>query len=115
MSIDLKKTLGVQVRLARKRLGLTQEQLAGLIERSVEAVSNIERGQSLPALGTLHKLSTALEVPLRDFLDNIDENKPVSDERFELELELRELGRTLPDDGLKTLLEMGRVILKPRS
>ena len=114
MSIDLKKTLGVQVRLARKGLGLTQEQLAGLIERSVEAVSNIERGQSLPALDTLHKLSTALEVPLRDFLDNIDGNEPVADERLALELELRELGRTLPDDGLRTLLDMGRVISKPR-
>ena len=68
-------------------------------------------GAKVEAIGD--KLSTALEVPLRDFLDNIDENKPVTDERLGRELELRELGRTLPDDGLKTLLEMGCVISKP--
>ena len=43
------------------------------------------------------------------------QRKRFTGERLGLELELRELGRTLPDDGLKTLLEMGRVISKPHS
>ncbi len=48
-------------------------------------------------------------------MDNIDGNEPVTDDRLRLELELRELARIPPGDGLNTLLEMGRVISKPRN
>ena len=47
---DLKERLSTTVQLARKRLGMTQEELAAAIERTPESVSNIERGRQLPSL-----------------------------------------------------------------
>jgi len=63
-----KSSLGLRIRAHRLERRLTQEQLAETIERSVEAVSNLERGRSLPSAATLHRLATALDVPVEDLL-----------------------------------------------
>ena len=59
--------IGARVRSFRKRRGLTQEELAGRIGRSAEALSVLERGRSTPTLPVLERLAKELEVPLRDF------------------------------------------------
>ncbi|MBF0394540.1 MAG: helix-turn-helix transcriptional regulator, partial [Alphaproteobacteria bacterium] len=64
MTTDLKPLLGVRLRAARQARGLTQEQLAERIERTVETVSNIERGRNLPGLDTLEILAAVLDMPL---------------------------------------------------
>ena len=46
MANNLKTYLGAKVREARHAKGLTQEQLAERIEKTVETVSNIERGHT---------------------------------------------------------------------
>ena len=61
--------IGARVRTFRKRRGLTQEELAGRIGRSAEALSVLERGRSTPTLPVLSRLSEELAVPLRDFFD----------------------------------------------
>lgn len=40
-----------------------------MIERTVDAVSALERGRSLPSFDTLERLSRVLDVPVRDFFD----------------------------------------------
>jgi DNA-binding XRE family transcriptional regulator len=49
---DLKEYLSATVQLARKRLGMTQEEQAAGIGRTPDSVSNIERGRQLPSLDT---------------------------------------------------------------
>ena len=70
MNDDLKRLISRRVLAARTHAGLTQEQLAELIERSVEAVSNIERGMSLPTLDTIDRVAKAVSVPLAFFFED---------------------------------------------
>jgi transcriptional regulator with XRE-family HTH domain len=69
MKNDLKKLIGNRVREARKNKGLTQEDLAALIDKTVETISNIERGVKLPGLATLEDIRKALGVKLSDLID----------------------------------------------
>ncbi|MFT6106057.1 MAG: transcriptional regulator with XRE-family HTH domain [Rickettsiales bacterium] len=69
MKDNLKKLIGNRVREARKNKGLTQEDLAALIDKTVETVSNIERGIKLPGLATLEDIRKALGVKLSYLVD----------------------------------------------
>ena len=98
--MDTKTRIGIQIRAIRKAKGYTQNELAGLIERSVEAVSNLERGVSLPGIDTLERLSAALSTPLRDFLDFPSANT-ISAKRLELLARLNATLHSLSDKQLK--------------
>lgn len=67
--MDLKERVGAKIKKLRTAQGLTQEALAELIDRSVDAVSQLERGINLPSLDTLERLSERLGVPVRDLFD----------------------------------------------
>lgn len=64
MKPELNYVLGLRAKRARERAGLTQEKLAELIDRTKEAVSNIERGVNLPTIETLERICGATEVPM---------------------------------------------------
>lgn len=57
-----KLTMGDRIREARKKKGLTQEQLSEHLEVSVEFVSKIERGLSMPSMQVFIKLVETLNV-----------------------------------------------------
>lgn len=101
--MDTKTRLGIQIRQIRKAKRLTQDELAGLIDRSVEAVSNLERGVSLPGIDTLERLSAALSVPMRDFLD-FPEARNISNKRLALLARLNATLHTLTEKQLKLAL-----------
>ncbi|NVJ91096.1 MAG: helix-turn-helix transcriptional regulator [Methylocystaceae bacterium] len=63
---DIQKAFGKRVRKLRKEKGLTQEQLAQSIDRSVDTISNIERGFSATKLSTAGVLAEQLGVELYD-------------------------------------------------
>lgn len=69
MNDNFKKIVGKRVREARKAKGLTQEDLAALIDKTVETVSNIERGVKLPGLATLEDIRKVLDIKLSDLVD----------------------------------------------
>lgn len=73
--MDNKKKLGLKIKELRKRKGLTQEQLAELIDMEQNSISVIESGRKFPTLGTLEKIAQILEVNLSDFFnyDYIDD------------------------------------------
>lgn len=64
----MKKYVGGRIRAARRDAGLTQDQLAGMIDKSVETISNLERGHTAPSLDTLGRLARALNQPTEWFL-----------------------------------------------
>ena len=66
---DLKAAIGSQVKSARSAQNMTQSELAAAIGRSVEAVSNIERAVSLPALDTLESIAAATGKPIVFFFN----------------------------------------------
>lgn len=66
---SLKKKFGKKIQSLRKSLNLTQEELALRSGISVDFLSLIERGINSPSFNTLEKLSTALEVELKELFD----------------------------------------------
>jgi transcriptional regulator with XRE-family HTH domain len=61
--------LGKNLREARERLSLTQEQVAERSGVQAGEVSRIERGKRDPQVSTLEKLAAAVELPPGRLLD----------------------------------------------
>ena len=65
------KDIGVQVQYYRKIKGLTQEELADKINKTVDTISNIEHGIFGVKVETLFDISEALAIELYDLFSNI--------------------------------------------
>lgn len=63
---NLKQQFGKRVQEARKRRGLTQEQLAELVDTTRDTIRNIENGVHGPRFGLLEKIANALDVEPRE-------------------------------------------------
>jgi transcriptional regulator with XRE-family HTH domain len=69
MSTKVEKLIGSQIARIRKEREITQAELAETIDVTVETISRLERGISIPSLKTLENISSALHVPLKDLFD----------------------------------------------
>ena len=73
--VDLETRLNLEVggRLRQRRTGLelTLKQLANRTGLSVSLISQIELGKSAASMSTLHKLATALQVPMTHFFETL--------------------------------------------
>jgi len=73
---ELKRRFGKQVQALREAKGLTQEQLAAQIGRSVDTVSNIERGINATRIEVAYHIALKLDVTLADlFVFNSEAKK----------------------------------------
>jgi transcriptional regulator with XRE-family HTH domain len=61
--------LGKNLRAARDRLGLTQEEVAARSGVQAGEISRIERGKRDPQISTLEKIAAAVETPPGRLLD----------------------------------------------
>ena len=104
MDERFKSYLGEQLRSLRKQAGLTQEELATKVERTGEAISNIELGKSVPTIETLLAISSSLEVPIWDFFPPTAFDDGVSQNRMKLEAETVSVLRGLSDQQLRVAL-----------
>lgn len=59
------------IRIARTRAGLTQKQLAELVERDQSEISRIEAGKTALTVPLLLSMAKALKVPPGKLLDEI--------------------------------------------
>jgi len=66
--IEFKKIVADNISYYRKKMGLTQLQLAEKINYSDKAISKWERAESLPEVYVLNQLATFFGVTLNDFL-----------------------------------------------
>ena len=69
--MELKRRISIKLKTIRKSRDLTQDDLADLVGRSVDAISNIERCKGLPSLATLEAVASKLEIPIGDFFDSV--------------------------------------------
>ncbi len=67
----LNQRVGGRLRERRSALQLTLKQLGNRTGLSVSLISQIELGKSAASMSTLHKLATALRVPMPYFFDTI--------------------------------------------
>ncbi len=57
-----------RIREIRKSMKLTQSQFAEIAGLSEDSVGKIERGDTVPTIDTLHKISTGLKIPVEKLL-----------------------------------------------
>lgn len=104
MDDSLKRRIGRRLRALRESRGLSQEEVAAAIDRSVETVSNVERGRVLAALETLDRLSRSLDVPIAAFFD--EGATPVSSARAATDMRIREVLRGFSDREVEVALRL---------
>lgn len=101
--MDTKIRLGLRLQALRKSKKLTQDELATKLGRSVDAISNIERGKSLPNFETIELLCKVLDVPLKTFFDF--DRAPMSAQKARLLEELQVIAQGLPTSDLEVAIE----------
>lgn len=106
MGSDLRQVIGLRVKRAREASGLTQSQLAECIDRTKEAVSNIERGVSLPGLDTLQAICDVTRIPLSAVVEAMGDGATL-DRRAELSA----LFGRLSDPDQRLLVAIARAML----
>ena len=71
LETKLNQVVGGRLRERRSAAGLTLKQLATRTGLSVSLISQIELGKSAASMSTLHKLATALSVPMTYFFETL--------------------------------------------
>ena len=102
MKPQLNFVIGLRVRHARESAGLTQEKLAELVDRTKEAISNIERGVNYPALETLHRIADAVGVPLSLLLEESSGSNSYNAIKSQIDIKIR----SLTENDLRFLVSM---------
>jgi transcriptional regulator with XRE-family HTH domain len=108
--VDKKKLIGQRVRAARVERGLTQERLAELLDRSVDTVSNLERGVSLPAHATLERLCQALDLRLDELLGPLPPGQVTDEKSAALLYRIYELAKRLDRADLQLAYGILKII-----
>jgi transcriptional regulator with XRE-family HTH domain len=93
------KELGLRLRQARKRAGLSQSELASRIGRSQSFIYLVEDGQQNSHIGNLKQLADALHVQLRDMLPGSPEIGDMEEALSQSEKSLTELSIRLAEAG----------------
>jgi transcriptional regulator with XRE-family HTH domain len=124
-AMAVQQAIGQTLRALRQRQGLTQKELASKIQGEVDYsyIGKIERGEQLPSLKMLERLSIALVVPLSSFFQGLGSdvtsrkggreavNEVLSRQRERL---LLYLVRTVHNDDISLLIEIVRILNKRR-
>jgi len=101
---------GIWLQTVRKNRGLTQADLAAKMDRSVDAISNIERGKSLPSFEMLEALSRALTINPGEMFEFSGRHESSSKAALltKLLLAARELNETDLGVALEQIAALGR-------
>jgi transcriptional regulator with XRE-family HTH domain len=121
----VQQAIGQTLRALRQRKGLTQKELASKLQGEVDYsyIGKIERGEQLPSLKMLERLSNALAVPLSSFFQGLSSDWTARGEGGEADNEalgrqrerlLLYLVRTVHNDDIPLLIQIVRILNKRR-
>jgi len=103
---QIKQQFGLKIQTLRRQRSMTQEQLSAKIDRSIDTISNIERGFSSTRIETAGSLAKALGVTLPELFDF---GPGVADKGRAHRRLLEDLTRILQpydDDTIRTITKM---------
>ena len=103
---NTKVLLGRRIRALRNVKGWTQQELGNRADINYKFLGEIERGQQNPSFDVLTKIAGALGVELPELFRFEQE---VSD-RKKVEVQIRKILETIPDDALRQVLMVIRVL-----
>jgi len=107
----IEKRIGAKITEIRLTRKLTQAQLAEKVNVSVETISRLERGVSIPSLKTLENIAQSLNAPLTTFFEF--DNRLSKNRAFERELsKLTAFLRTLSIKEITLILDILNVVFK---
>jgi transcriptional regulator with XRE-family HTH domain len=92
--------------IARKSLGLTQKKLSDRLGKSVETISNIERGAVWTSLEMLESLARCLGCKIESFFEGYQSDRRRNKNAIALEIEIQELAKNLPLNNLRVLRDL---------
>lgn len=67
--VDVQKSVGVRVREAREKGGLSQQALAEIVDLSTSHIGQIERGERNASMPSIRRIAEALGVPLKNIVE----------------------------------------------
>lgn len=76
--MELKQALGRRIKTLRELRGLTQNDFAAELDRSVDAVSMIERGLNWPSIATVERMAPALNVSTTELFNDLGTTGPTN-------------------------------------
>lgn len=100
------KLIGLRVQFLRQQQGLTQEELAKEINKTVDTISNIECGISFARIDTLMEITKAVNAELADFFNFPVESK-VTKKKSQL---IKRVTQLLANESDKTVNECLKVL-----
>jgi transcriptional regulator with XRE-family HTH domain len=117
MRAKLAATIGDAARAARERQGLTQAEVAGLMDTSPIVYNRLERAKMLPSVPTLVRLCEVLEASPAELLGftrlptKRGKVKPSEEDPPSLH-QLVNLARKLDETERQTLITMAKTLLR---
>ncbi len=116
MNEKLAATIGSAARTARERLGLTQAEVAALMDLSHVVYNRLERGRMLPSVPTLARLCETLKVSPETLLglarpERGSRRKPAEEDPPSLH-QLTGLARKLDERQRQVLIHMAKELLR---
>lgn len=100
MEKDLSKILGANIAARRSRLGLTQAQLAELLDIGQDALSRMEKGIISPKISRLPVLASSLRCSVAELFRIPDETSP------ERAAAIQEILSVLPSEQQEDVLKI---------
>ena len=110
---EIRRAFGQRVQSLRKVRGWTQEKLAQEIGKSVDTISNIERGFSSTRIETVVAIAMALGTTLSDLFD-FQAVPPAEREARRLTNELLEVLRPLDAPTIEAITAQAEILLRVR-
>ena len=102
--------MGCRIRYLRNLKGWTQQKLGEEADVNYKFIGEIERGQQNPSFAILVKIAAALEADLPELFRF--EQEELS--RKEVEREIVNIGKSIPDESLKQILSVLRALYPVR-
>lgn len=111
MKRELNKIIGLRIKRAREAADLTQEALAEKVDRTKEAISNIERGINLPSLDTLQRICEVVKMPITTILEESTRSQSFIDTKAQIDAVLM----AMREDDLHFFLSIVKLVANRRT